>query len=222
MLSADALATARFGGVGPAICSFRRERRLLGLLAGCLPCVTPAFPRRHAAATSLASMRHTQACRRPSLPPARLQRMSARLVSKPGAPGPHRPRRARRRGTAACAAGSGRPSHERALETHLSHLDPASRALLLSQAGPYLGRALTVFPTSAAVALPPAHLLLRRRPTLAVAEDTSGDHRSACARLGLRRPKPSHPSMQLPRYAGKQRQGRRHEHRCSCQRRTLH
>ena len=37
---------------------------------------------------------------------------------------------------------------ERALELHLSHLDAASRALLLSQAGPHVARSLTVLPTS--------------------------------------------------------------------------
>ena len=44
-----------------------------------------------------------------------------------------------------------RASHagdERALETHLADLSPASRALLLSQAGPHAARAFTVLPTS--------------------------------------------------------------------------
>ena len=87
---------------------------------------------------------------------------------------------------------------ERALETHLSHLNPASRALLLSQAGPHAGRALTALPTSAAVALPSEHLrvlLLRRlRLPLPLAPrvcrcrgrlDPLGDHRSACATSGV-------------------------------------
>ena len=55
---------------------------------------------------------------------------------------------------------------ERALQTHLSQLDPAPRALLLSQAGPHVARALTAFRTSPAVVVPSAHhlrvLLLRR------------------------------------------------------------
>ena len=87
---------------------------------------------------------------------------------------------------------------ERALETPLSHLNPASRALLLSQAGPHSGRALTTLLTSAAVALPPEHLrvlLLRRlRLPLPLAPrvcrccgrlDPLGDHRSACATSGV-------------------------------------
>ena len=37
---------------------------------------------------------------------------------------------------------------ERALEMHLSHLDAASRALRLSQAGPHAARILTVFPVT--------------------------------------------------------------------------
>ena len=82
---------------------------------------------------------------------------------------------------------------ERALETHPSHLNPASRALLLSQ-----GRALTVLPTSAAVTLPPEHLrvLLLRRLRLPLPLtprtcrcrgrlDPLGDHRSACATSGV-------------------------------------
>ena len=85
---------------------------------------------------------------------------------------------------------------ERALETHLPHLTPASRALLLSQAGLHSGRALTVLPTSAAVALP-EHLLVlllrRLRLPLPLAPrtchcrgrlDPVGDHRSACATSG--------------------------------------
>ena len=43
---------------------------------------------------------------------------------------------------------------ERALEMQLSALTPASRALLLSQAGPHSARALTVPPTSEDVSIP--------------------------------------------------------------------
>ena len=121
-------------------------------------------------------MRRAQAS---SLLPVRLQRTSVRLVSRPQS------------AVAAC--------DERALETH-SHLDPASRALL-SQAGPHSGRALTVFPTLSAVALPPAHLRVlldaRRLPRplpLSLAPRTCrcrghleflGDHRSAYATFGV-------------------------------------
>ena len=45
--------------------------------------------------------------------------------------------------------GASLASDKRALEVHLSHLDAASRALLLSQAGPHAARAFTAFPTSA-------------------------------------------------------------------------
>ena len=61
-----------------------------------------------------------------------------------------------------------RASHacdERALETHLADLSPASRALLLSQAGPHSARALMVLPTCEDVVVPASHfrvLLLRR------------------------------------------------------------
>ena len=77
---------------------------------------------------------------------------------------------------------------ERALETHLSHLNPASRALLLSQAGPHSGRALTALPTSAAVALPPEHLRVPLAPRVCRCRgrlDPLGDHRSACATSGV-------------------------------------
>ena len=50
-------------------------------------------------------------------------------------------------------------------EVHTSDLDTASRALLLSPAGPHAGRALTVRPTAAELLIPPAQfrvLLLRR------------------------------------------------------------
>ena len=78
---------------------------------------------------------------------------------------------------------------ERALETHLFHLHPASRALLLSQAGPHSGRALTVLPTSAAVALPPEHLrVLLPAPAPAAPPDT--------ARVPL--PKPPRPARRPP------------------------
>ncbi|OLP88685.1 hypothetical protein AK812_SmicGene29924 [Symbiodinium microadriaticum] len=61
---------------------------------------------------------------------------------------------------------------ERALEMQLSALTPASRALLLSQAGPHSARALTVPPTSEDVSIP--------RPL-----DEYGDHRAACATSGI-------------------------------------
>ena len=87
---------------------------------------------------------------------------------------------------------------ERTLETHLADLSPASRAQLLSQAGPHVARAFTVLPTSDDVAIPDAHfrvLLLRRlcmpfplwpcscscRGEL----DAYGDHRAACSTSGV-------------------------------------
>ena len=87
---------------------------------------------------------------------------------------------------------------ERALELHLSHLDAASRALLLSQAGPHAARALTVLPTSPelAVASPQFRVILLRRLRLALPVapracacrgrlDPLGDHRAACANAGV-------------------------------------
>ena len=87
---------------------------------------------------------------------------------------------------------------ERALETHFSHLSPASRALLLSQAGPHSSRALNVLPTHEEVVIPSAQfrvLLLRRlRLPLPLAPrhchcrgqlDPWGDHRAACASAGV-------------------------------------
>ena len=85
-----------------------------------------------------------------------------------------------------------------ALELHLSHLDAASRALLLSQAGPHAARALTIFSTSTelAVASPQFRVILLRRLRLALPVapracacrgrlDPLGDHRAACANAGV-------------------------------------
>ena len=65
---------------------------------------------------------------------------------------------------------------ECALETHLSHLSPASRALLLSQAGPHPSRALNVLPTHEEVVIPSAQFRV-----LLLQLDPWGDHRAACA-----------------------------------------
>ena len=82
----------------------------------------------------------------------------------------------------------------------LSDLDPPSRALLLSQAGPYASRAFTVCPTSPEVTLSSEHfrVLLRRRVRLPLPFtdatcrcggplDEFGDHRSACPTAGFLR-----------------------------------
>ena len=81
---------------------------------------------------------------------------------------------------------------------HLSHTDAASRALLLTQAGPHAARAFTVFLSSAELTVPSPLfrvLLLRRlRLPLPVALracacggrlDPLGDHRAACATSGV-------------------------------------
>ena len=81
-----------------------------------------------------------------------------------------------------------------AFEMHFATLSPASRALLLSQAGPHAACCLTVRPTHEAVTIPSAEfrvLLLRRlRLPLPLAPrvcacrgplDPLGDHRAACA-----------------------------------------
>ncbi|OLP85284.1 Ankyrin-1 [Symbiodinium microadriaticum] len=91
-----------------------------------------------------------------------------------------------------------RACDERAFETHLSELSPASRALLLSQAGPFAARAINVPPTHPDVTIPSAQfrvLLLRRlRMPLPLAPrrcachgqlDPLGDHRAACATSGV-------------------------------------
>ena len=87
-----------------------------------------------------------------------------------------------------------RACDKRAYETHLSDLTPASRALLLSQAGPFASRARNLMPTRDDIAIPSAQfrvLLLRRlRLPLPLAPrrcschgtlDPLGDHRTACA-----------------------------------------
>ena len=87
---------------------------------------------------------------------------------------------------------------ERGLETHLSHLSPASRALLLSQAGPHSSRAVNVLPTHEELIIPSAQfrvfLLNRLRLPLPLAPrhcrchghlDALGDHRAACATAGV-------------------------------------
>ena len=84
-----------------------------------------------------------------------------------------------------------------AFEMHFATLSPASRALLLSQAGPHAACCLTVRPTHEAVTIPSAEfwvLLLRRlRLPLPLAPrvcacrgplDPLGDHRAACANSG--------------------------------------
>ena len=94
--------------------------------------------------------------------------------------------------------------HEDAKEHRqlLASLDPASRALLLSQAGPMAARALTVLPTAPETKLE-AHLfrvvLLRRlRMPLPYSAcrcrcrrvlDPLGDHRSACGNAGVLGPR---------------------------------
>ena len=92
---------------------------------------------------------------------------------------------------------AGASLHTRALETLFADLDPASRALLLSQGGEAAGCAFTATPSSPDTAVPDAEyrvLLLRRlRLPLPLAPkhcacggllDDLGDHRSACAQIG--------------------------------------
>eukprot|EP00439_Symbiodinium_sp_Y106_P016545 s8034_g2.t1 len=90
-------------------------------------------------------------------------------------------------------------SDKRALDLHLSYIDAASPALLLSLAGPHAARAFAVLPTSAELMVPSPLfrvLLLRRlRLPLPVAPRTCacrgrldpllGDHRAACATSGV-------------------------------------
>ena len=87
-------------------------------------------------------------------------------------------------------------------ETHFSNLDTASRALLLSQAGPHAGRAFALLPTAQEFTFPDTHfrvLLLRRlRMQLPAGPhrcrcrrrmDPYGDHRAACANAGVLHPR---------------------------------
>ena len=83
---------------------------------------------------------------------------------------------------------------------HFSDLTPASRALLLSQAGPFAARAFNVAPTRDDVTVYTQCLVSRpaaappTAPTAAVAPrrcscrgqlDALGDHRTACATSGV-------------------------------------
>ena len=105
---------------------------------------------------------------------------------------------------------------ERAFETHLSHLSPASRALLLSQAGPHSSRALNVLPTHEEVVIPTAQfwvLLLRRlRLPLPLAPrrchcrgqlDPWGEHCVACATAGVLPARPSRLRGRWPVFAAR-------------------
>ena len=91
-----------------------------------------------------------------------------------------------------------RACDERALETHLPELTTASRALLLSQAGPHAARVFTVLPTwdEFTVPSPLFRVLLLRRLRLPLpfgpshcscrgTLDAYGDHRAACATSGV-------------------------------------
>ena len=88
--------------------------------------------------------------------------------------------------------------HKPVLETLFTELDPTSRALLLSQGGDAASCAFTAFPTSADTRVPDDEfrvMLLRRlRLPLPLAPkrcacrgllDVYGDHRSACAQVGV-------------------------------------
>ena len=84
----------------------------------------------------------------------------------------------------------------------LTSLDPTSRALLLSQAGPFAGRVFTAVPTALEFTVP-SHLfrvLLLRRLRLPLPLcarrcrcgrdfDVLGDHRSSCSRAGVLGPR---------------------------------
>ena len=127
---------------------------------------------------------------------------------------------------------------ERACETHFSDLTLASRALLLSQAGPHSARAITVAPTHEAVSIPNAQfriLLLRRlRLPRSLAPctcscrgrlDAFGDHRAACAARRARMATGPRRCGGLPRgrcACRSRRPRRRHEHRRACRRRQAH
>ena len=95
-----------------------------------------------------------------------------------------------------CEASATRDLSE--FETLFADLDPASRALLLSQGGPHGGRAFTVLLTSPEFTFQGAHfrvlLLCRLRKELPAVPhrcrcgchvDPLGDHRAACPTTGV-------------------------------------
>lgn len=100
----------------------------------------------------------------------------------------------------------------------MNDLDAPSRALLLSQGGPYAARHLTVLPTSPEFRIPPTQfrvLLLRRlrmalplnvrRCTCRRLLDPLGDHRAACSRCGVLGPRGApleHAAARMCREAG--------------------
>ena len=136
-----------------------------------------------------------------------------------GAPGPRQPRRARRTGTNACAAGSGLPSQ-------LATSAPSRRTFLTSILRPERCCARKLDPTRAVRSqsslrqqLLPCRPLTsvcsscdgcgcrsHWRPAIAVAEATLTPWETTAQlvpRLAFWRPGPSHSSMQSPRYAEK-------------------
>ena len=85
---------------------------------------------------------------------------------------------------------------KRAFEMHLADLTPASRARLLSQAGPFAARAFNITPARDDVTVPSAPFRVRvlRRLWLPVPLaprsrrgqlEALGDHRTACATSGV-------------------------------------
>ena len=80
----------------------------------------------------------------------------------------------------------------KAFETHLSHLDPASPARLLSQAGPHAARVFAASPMSSPVVVPSAHLrllllppfLARREAEARVVWHEQRGHRPCSCRAG--------------------------------------
>ena len=195
----------RFGGLGLRAADADRHAAYWASWMDTLPVIQARVP--SAAERLLAALRDNRAARLPSLLAA--TQAAAYLTTQgyavpswdeaistvPGPqPQPDEPadflRGWQRRASHAC--------DERALETHLADLSPASRALLLSQAGPHAARAFTVLPTSDDVAIPDSHfrvLLLRRlRMPLPLGPrncscrgmlDAYGDHRAACSTSGV-------------------------------------
>ena len=162
----------RFGGLGLRATDTDRHAAYWASWMDTLPVIQVRVP--SAADRLLAALRDDRAARLPSLLAA--TQAAACLTTQgyavpawnealPDLPGLHSRhdepadflRGWQRRASHAC--------DERALETHLADLSPASRVLLLSQAGPHTARAFTVLPTSDDVAIPDSHfrvLLLRR------------------------------------------------------------
>ena len=195
----------RMGGLGLGFAV--QERRILGVWADTLPALGAHHP--GTLADLVRPLLDVSAANMP--PSARAAEQAAQHLRSQGFDAPPWASLLERDEAAAASrsqweGGHSRPGwqhaagaslHTRAPETLFADLDPASRALLLSQGGEAPGCTFTATPSSPDTAVPDAEyrvLLLRRlRLPLPLAPkhcacggllDELGDHRSACAQVG--------------------------------------